>query len=633
MQQFLKHRYKILQVLSEAGGFGQTFLAEDTDTPSRRKCVIKKLRPITDAEDFKFVQERFHREAAILERLGEHCDQIPKLYAYFVENQEFYLVQELIDGLTLRQKVQRQGTFDENTVRNLLWSLLNVLEYVHSQNIIHRDIKPDNIILRQRDNKLVLIDFGIVKEVLRVGIDGNPTSSILAGGTPGYTAPEQAIGRPAYASDLYSLGATGIYLLTGKNSQQMTDLATGDIAWQQFAPQVSSYFAAILDKAMKSAISDRYKNVVEIRKDLQKVFQGEPTVFAMSLPIIIEEETIAKPAVLQPLVQQQQTTPQSTPSKSISKLSSIVVPFIILFLILSSGVVITCAIFYEKIVPFRWRYSFVNTEHDGMIGVCLGEGKLGFVNQTGNLVIPTKYDYHPSSTFNDGLAPITLDGKWGFITKTGFEIVHPIYDEVKIYVDGLVAVKLNNKWGFIDPKSGNTIIPFKYVDLESFSEGLASVNVNNKWGFIDKLGNEIIPPKYEKVGIFREDLAPVKLNQKFGFIDKSGNISIPFLYDDAGSFSEGLADVRLNKNCGYIDKTGKVAIPFKYDANFPFSEGLAVVGVRGSNSTGYGYIDKSDMLVIPIIYWQAKPFHNGRAEVSIGNQTYEIDKNGSMYYF
>lgn len=308
MSLLLKNRYQILQVLSEAGGFGQTFLAEDTDTPSRRKCVIKKLRPIADAEDFKFVQERFQREAAILERLGDNSDQIPKLYAYFVENQEFYLVQEWIEGLTLRQKLQSEGTLDENTIRNLLWSLLNVLEYVHSQNIIHRDIKPDNIILRQRDSKPVLIDFGIVKEVLRVGVDGSPTSSILAGGTPGYTASEQAVGRPAYASDLYSLGATAIYLSTGKNPQQMTDLASGDIAWRQFAPQVSLALASVLNKATESHIRDRYKKVAEMREDLQRIMRGEPTIFAQLLPVMSEVETIVRPIVSQPLAQQPKKT-------------------------------------------------------------------------------------------------------------------------------------------------------------------------------------------------------------------------------------------------------------------------------------------------------------------------------------
>jgi serine/threonine-protein kinase len=295
----LKHRYQILQVLSEAGGFGQTFLAEDTDTPSRRRCVIKKLRPIADPQDFKFVQERFQREAAILERLGDSSDQIPKLYAYFVENQEFYLVQELIEGLTLRQKVRQEGALSEGVVRELLVNLLSVLVYVHEQKIIHRDIKPDNIIIRRRDNKPVLIDFGIVKEVLRVSADGGPTSSVMAG-TPGYTSLEQAAGRPVFASDLYSLGATAIFLLTGKNPQQMVDPVTGRINWQPSAPGVSPALAAILDKATEAHTRDRYHTAGQVREDLLKAWRVDDRVPGPRPPASGEEETVVRPAPAPP---------------------------------------------------------------------------------------------------------------------------------------------------------------------------------------------------------------------------------------------------------------------------------------------------------------------------------------------
>jgi serine/threonine-protein kinase len=295
----LKHRYQILQVLSEAGGFGQTFLAEDTDTPSRRRCVIKKLRPVANPEDFKFVQERFQREAAILERLGDSSDQIPKLYAYFIENQEFYLVQELIEGLTLRQRVRQESALSEDAVRELLVNLLSVLAYIHEQNIIHRDIKPDNIISRLRDNRPVLIDFGIVKEVLRVSADGSPTSSVMAG-TPGYTSLEQAAGRPVFASDLYSLGATAIFLLTGKNPQQMVDLTTGRINWHAHSPKVSQSFAAILDKATEAVARDRYQTARQMREALLEALRVNDRVPAPHPPTIDEEETVVKSAATHP---------------------------------------------------------------------------------------------------------------------------------------------------------------------------------------------------------------------------------------------------------------------------------------------------------------------------------------------
>ncbi|MHC5676408.1 protein kinase domain-containing protein [Nostoc sp.] len=268
----LNNRYQVIQVIG-AGGFGETFLAEDVHMPSCRRCVIKQLKPITnnDPQTYQLIQQRFEREAATLEYLGESSYQIPKLYAYFSENGQFYLVQEWIHGQTLTKIVEAKGFESETTVRQILLSLLSVLDYVHSKGIIHRDIKPDNIILRSGDGKPVLIDFGAVKETIRsVGNSpGYPTRSLVIG-TPGYMPSEQAVGRPVYATDIYSLGLTAIYLLIGKHSQQLlTDPKTGEIIWQQYAPNVSSQFAAVINQAIKPHAGDRYSTASKMLHALQ----------------------------------------------------------------------------------------------------------------------------------------------------------------------------------------------------------------------------------------------------------------------------------------------------------------------------------------------------------------------------
>jgi serine/threonine-protein kinase len=256
----LNNRYQVIQVLG-AGGFGETFLAEDTYMPSRRRCVIKQLKPISnDPQIYQTIQQRFEREAATLEYLGEANDQIPKLYAYFSENGLFYLVQEWVHGQTLTNVIQSQGKLRENTVRDILLSLLSVLDYVHSKGIIHRDIKPDNIILREIDNKPVLIDFGAVKETIRTTINaaGHPTQSLVIG-TPGFMPSEQAIGRPVYATDIYSLGLTAIYLLTGKYPQELkTNSHTGQVIWQEYAGGISPQLAMVLTQAIEPRASDRF---------------------------------------------------------------------------------------------------------------------------------------------------------------------------------------------------------------------------------------------------------------------------------------------------------------------------------------------------------------------------------------
>lgn len=267
----LNNRYRIIRTLG-SGGFGDTFLAEDTQMPSKRPCVIKQLKPITNnPQVYQLVQERFQREAVILEELGDENPQIPRLYAYFESEGQFYLAQEWIEGETLKGKIQQLGLLSESSVKEILVSILPVLDYVHSKRMIHRDIKPDNIIWRLRDSKLVLIDFGAVRETMATVLNshGSTTSSIVIG-TPGYMPSEQAAGRPVYASDLYSLGLTAIYLLTGKTPQQLeSDPQTGEILWHEHALGVSPSLAAVLDKAIQTYARDRFPTAREMLDALQ----------------------------------------------------------------------------------------------------------------------------------------------------------------------------------------------------------------------------------------------------------------------------------------------------------------------------------------------------------------------------
>jgi serine/threonine-protein kinase len=267
----LNNRYQVLQRLG-AGGFGNTFLAEDTYMPSRRRCVIKQLKPVThDPQAYKLVQERFQREAAVLEELGEGNNQIPRLHAYFSEAGQFYLVQEWIEGDTLTKKVEQGGMLSENEVKQILVSLLPVLDYVHSRRMVHRDIKPDNIIIRKRDGLPVLIDFGAVKEAMNtmVNVPGNSAHSMVIG-TPGFMSSEQAGGRPTYASDLYSLGLTAVFLLTGKMPQELeTDARSGELLWRQYAPDIHSNLAMVLEQAIRFNPRDRFATATAMLNALQ----------------------------------------------------------------------------------------------------------------------------------------------------------------------------------------------------------------------------------------------------------------------------------------------------------------------------------------------------------------------------
>ena len=278
---FLASRFEILEQLGQ-GGFGTTFLAEDTHMPSRRKCVVKQLRPeAPNQRSYDMALKKFQEEAEVLEQLNH--PQIPQLYGYFEQDGQFFLVQEWVEGQTLEARVRTKGPLPEPDMRQMLLQLLPVLEYLHSaqpKEVIHRDIKPDNVILRYSDHQPVLIDFGAVKQVLRtvVTASGGVMCSVVIG-SGGFTPPEQAAQRVVYSSDLYSLGMTAVYGLTGKTPEMMDlDPHTSHPHWEQYAaPSVSSELATVLNKAIQLDPRDRYRNATEMLQAMPPVINDQPT--------------------------------------------------------------------------------------------------------------------------------------------------------------------------------------------------------------------------------------------------------------------------------------------------------------------------------------------------------------------
>jgi serine/threonine protein kinase len=268
-QQLFRDRYEIHRMLGR-GGFGVTFLAKDMSLPGEPLCVIKQLCPkYSDPSALETAQKRFEREAKILGKLGSHS-QIPRLLNYFVDEGEFYLVQEYIRGSTLARLVRRSGFFSEEAVKHFLREMLLLLQYVHKQQVIHRDIKPQNIIRCQDDGRLVLIDFGAVKELVAQAGDTSmkaPTTHFI--GTVGFAPPEQFSLRPVYGSDIYALGITCLYLLTGKAPLDFdSDRYTGELIWQD-SIQLSEPFAKVLGKMLKISLSERYQSVEPILRTLE----------------------------------------------------------------------------------------------------------------------------------------------------------------------------------------------------------------------------------------------------------------------------------------------------------------------------------------------------------------------------
>jgi CHASE2 domain-containing sensor protein/predicted Ser/Thr protein kinase len=264
-------RYRIIAALG-SGGFGQIYVAEDTNRPGNPRCVVKHLQPASREIGFLETARRlFNTEAEILEKLGRH-DQIPQLYAYFEENAEFYLVQEFVDGCSLSDELSGSDKLNETQVISLLQDILNVLEFVHSHQVIHRDIKPSNLIRRQQDSKVILIDFGAVKEIRNQIVNDSEQSEItVAIGTKGYMPNEQSAGKPRYNSDIYAVGIVAIQALTGLRPSKLDeDPNTGEILWRDKI-QVSDGLANIIDKMVCYDFRVRYQSASEVLSALQQL--------------------------------------------------------------------------------------------------------------------------------------------------------------------------------------------------------------------------------------------------------------------------------------------------------------------------------------------------------------------------
>ena len=266
----LDGRYKVIQVLGW-GGFAQTFIAEDTRRPNNPKCVVKQLKPImaNDPNLMQTARRLFQTEAEALERLGSH-DRVPRLLAHFEENNEFYMVQDIVDGHDLAKELIDGKKLGEAYVIDLLRELLPVLSFVHGQGVIHRDIKPSNIMRRDSDGKLVLIDFGAVKYINTQTAMAHGLSGSVAIGTDGYTPSEQLRGKPRPSSDIYSLGMVCLQALTGVYPKDLPEDADEEINWQHLAV-ASPALTSILNKMVSHNTKGRYKEASEVIQDLNSL--------------------------------------------------------------------------------------------------------------------------------------------------------------------------------------------------------------------------------------------------------------------------------------------------------------------------------------------------------------------------
>ncbi|MGB3296733.1 MAG: serine/threonine-protein kinase [Phormidesmis sp.] len=267
----LRDRYRIMKILG-SGGFGETYLAQDTLRPGNPVCVVKQLKIVSDNPNaHRLARRLFEAEAVVLGQLGEH-PQIPRLLAYFEIQESFYLVQEMVEGNLLRGLLSRSRPLSQQAVVELLRDLLPVVSFVHSQNVIHRDIKPSNIIRRSADGHYVLIDFGAVKTIsTKLAGAATQVTSTVGIGTQGYMPSEQSAGMPTVRSDIYALGITAIEALTGRPPHSLKRGDDGEIIWSHTVEDISPELSRIINQMVRYDFNNRYHSAQSVIDDLEQL--------------------------------------------------------------------------------------------------------------------------------------------------------------------------------------------------------------------------------------------------------------------------------------------------------------------------------------------------------------------------
>lgn len=265
------------------------------------------------------------------------------------------------------------------------------------------------------------------------------------------------------------------------------------------------------------------------------------------------------------------------------------------------------------------------------------DGKYGYINENGEVVIEPKYDY--AGEFSRGLADVKIGGKDGYINKEGAIVVEPKYDQTCVFYEDIARIKDDGKYGYINRK-GMIVVEPKYDEADNeFSEGLARIKVDGKYGYIDKRGWIVVEPKYDNAYEFSEGLAIIKIGRKYGYINKTGEIVVEPKYDAASEFSEGMAAVGigeyLGEKWGYINKYGEIVVEPKYDKAYEFSEGLAAVQIGDYPKDNWGCINKDGDVIVPIKYQDINLsyIHDGWIRVALKYKSYKSNKTSYKFKY
>lgn len=611
---FNRYTYSLREDKLGGGSFGTVYKAYDN--------VLDKTVAIKIAEVKTFGDKSFSLldEFEAIRELPPHVNiaNYEEVFTFEQPNGVFdYAIIQYYPHGNLSDLIKTENLTQEQK-EDISLQILEGLRFLHHNKVVHRDMKPSNILIQKRKNGKIIpkiADFGLSKKA-EPGAQSRFTNS-FGGGTLEYSSPEQLRGLPLrFNTDLWAWAGITYELFTGKSLfQPAGNHGTGS------AEREKELLEQILTKDISTSLSvlpQQWQNALEqcLRRDAEKRMKTAEEVKAIidSKDVIETQEktkvaidanqTIIEPTPSAPDTQPEpvmQPTPKDTPKQSPETpkknkiglwIGLVAIVLLLTELFVRQGrdkerieelVVLNDSTYSNVVVseaPVAEEESLIHNQNDN--------AKDEQIDEKENL--PRKYDY--TSSFSEGLA----------------------------------SVKLNGKWGFID-KSGSEVIPHKFDDVDNFSESLARVKLNGKWGFIDMKGNFTVNPIYDFVGNFSDGFAEVSIKEKAGYIDKTGEVKIPLIYFLTKPFYKGIAAARFKGGkYAFINKKGENLSPHKYDIIADFHEDLARVIVDGK----YGFVDLNGKEVIPAIYENSQSsFIKGKALMKLNGEWFHIDRKGN----
>ncbi|MEM7368209.1 MAG: WG repeat-containing protein [Bacteroidota bacterium] len=648
-QKLFATRYRLIEKIG-AGGFSEVWKAAD-EMALETEVALKIYAPDKGLD--KNGIKQFRREYALTQPLEN--PHLLKASHFAVEADSPYLVMPLCERGSLQNLLFELGQLDEVQLARIMEQIGGGLAYLHAHDILHQDIKPDNILINRKGDYL-LTDFGI-----SVKMRGTlqKATSIARAVTLAYSPPEKYSSRPRSlpAGDIFSMGV------------MLYELTTGDVPWSghggmvllkgAVVPDLPESFSASLNRSLKSCMHPqpgerpaatqlarlgRAFLAKGVWEDLDQIPDTPlDSSDGVVLPLVDSGPRVSSGRVTQALeleewdlIPTSETPPENPPETKVplseSTLSDTIredanrleqeqTPH------LSESPEEESQVATEEPTVGSDEPEEEKKKEEKSPPLKPGRSRLRQVLLVGipSLLlagIGTGWWLWPMTV----LKPVQeADGEWGFVNEQHQQVIPYQFSSAGAMISERSVVRLGEGVGIIDA-SGDWVVPPQLEEAHDFIDGRARAKVNGKYGYLNRSGRWAIPAQYYQAGDFVDGLARVEWQGKFGFLATNGEFDIPANWEFAEDFSEGLALVSIKGLFGYINRKGELQIPCEYEQAASFQDGLAPVLIDGL----FGYLNLQGQLVLPARYQEASPFEEQRAIIRQDSFYVYIDSQGQI---